>query len=167
MTTNAKNNTYTTPQSAAAEGEVEHKNPKSNADSPPPPQSEPAPSTPIEGDTQEVELNMAPAFGVEPMTPEELEIPESNRATVITGMWHKHAYIGENKFKYKSLSNWCLNTAIGCMHGCLFCYVPGTSANKQARLLKELEVDDPDARAAQLFFCKFNWGGEVGQAARN
>ena len=230
MTTNAKNNTYTTPQSAAAEGEVEHKNPKSNADSPPPPQSEPAPSTPIEGDTQEVELNIAPAFGVEPITPEELEIPESNRATVITdvwpshasieengfqyknlppdvdsppppqseaipvaplegdtpealpnvlpasdaepmateapvipesnratvitGMWHKHAYIGENKFKYKSLSNWCLNTAIGCMHGCLFCYVPGTSANKQARLLKELEVDDPDARWGQYVFVR-------------
>jgi len=230
MTTNAKNNTYTTPQSAAAEGEVEHENPTSNADSPPQPQAEPAPSTPIEGDTQEVELNIAPAFGVEPMTPEELVIPESNQATVITDvwpshasieengfqyknppsdadsppqpqaeaipvaplegdtqeaspnvlpasdaepitteapvipeskgttvitdMWHKHAYIEKNNFKFKSLSNWSLNTAIGCSHGCLFCYVPSTSVNKQAGLLSELGVDDPDAQWGQYVFVR-------------
>jgi len=197
MTTNAKNTTYTPPQSAPTEGEVEHENPTSNADSPPLPQSEPIPVVLLKGHTQEIKLNIAPAFGVESMTPEEPVIPESKGTTAITDMrpshasiqesgfqyknppsdvdsslhpqaepipappvgdaasevtepvetkrtkaisdmWYKHAYIAENNFKYKSLSNWSLNTAVGCTHGCLFCYVPSTSANKQGEKLAEL-----------------------------
>ena len=227
MTTNAKTTAYTPPQSAPSEGEVEHENPTSNADSATLPQSEPAPSTPIEGDTQEVELNIAPAVGVDPMTPEELVIPESNRATVttdirpnrapieengfkykdspsdvdaspqpqsepipaaplecntgepecsiappvgdasavtepvetrrtkaISDMWYKHACIAKNNFKYKSLSNWSLNTAVGCTHGCLFCYVPSTSTNKQGKKLAELGVNEPDKQWGEYVFVR-------------
>jgi DNA repair photolyase len=46
---------------------------------------------------------------------------------------------------HKSLSNWSLNIAIGCGHGCRFCYVPSSSTNKQADALAHYGVSDPDA----------------------
>ena len=55
------------------------------------------------------------------------------------------AVISENNFVYKSLSNWALNTAVGCDHACRFCYVPSTATVKQAGALKEFGVRDPDA----------------------
>ncbi len=63
--------------------------------------------------------------------------------------WTEPAIIAPNNFLYKSLSNWAFNISIGCSHGCLFCYVPSTSANKQARKLKEHGVKDPDAQWGQ------------------
>lgn len=65
--------------------------------------------------------------------------------TKISEVWKHPATIELNNFKYKSLSNWSYNTAVGCSHGCRFCYVPSTSANKQVGPLKDLGVGDPDA----------------------
>jgi DNA repair photolyase len=61
------------------------------------------------------------------------------------GLWSHPAVISENNFVYKSLSNWSLNIAIGCGHGCRFCYVPSSSTNKQAESLSRYGVEDPDA----------------------
>jgi DNA repair photolyase len=61
------------------------------------------------------------------------------------GMWSHPAVISANNFVYKSLSNWSLNIAIGCGHGCRFCYVPSSSTNKQADALARHGVNDPDA----------------------
>lgn len=38
-----------------------------------------------------------------------------------------HAYFERSRFKYKSLSSWAYNIAMGCNHACRFCYVPSTS----------------------------------------
>jgi DNA repair photolyase len=61
------------------------------------------------------------------------------------GMWSSPAVISENNFVYKSLSNWALNTAVGCDHACRFCYVPSTATIKQAGALQGFGVSDPDA----------------------
>lgn len=60
-------------------------------------------------------------------------------------IWHVPAEISENNFKYKSLSNWACNIAMGCAHACRFCYVPSASAIKQGDDLKANHgVMDPD-----------------------
>jgi DNA repair photolyase len=61
------------------------------------------------------------------------------------GLWSHPAVISANNFVHKSLSNWSLNVAIGCGHGCRFCYVPSSSTNKQAAALARHGVSDPDA----------------------
>ena len=61
------------------------------------------------------------------------------------GLWTNPAVISANNFVHKSLSNWSLNIAIGCGHGCRFCYVPSSSTNKQAETLSHYGVKDPDA----------------------
>ena len=53
--------------------------------------------------------------------------------------------IERNNFRYKSLSCWSLNPFLGCGHGCPFCYVPDTCANKQKTLLAGYGVTDPVA----------------------
>ena len=55
------------------------------------------------------------------------------------------ATITENNFQHKSLSAWSYNIAVGCKHGCRFCYVPETSAVKQKPNLLRYGVADPDA----------------------
>jgi DNA repair photolyase/predicted DNA-binding protein (UPF0251 family) len=74
----------------------------------------------------------------------------------IAGTWPNAAVITVNNFKYKSLSDFSLNTAVGCSHGCRFCYVPSTSAIKQAPKLNKLGVNDPDAEWGQYVFVR-NW----------
>ena len=64
---------------------------------------------------------------------------------MISGLHDSPATIETNNFKYKSLSSWALNLFMGCAHGCRFCYVPDTSANKQQRLLGSYGVADPVA----------------------
>jgi DNA repair photolyase len=59
--------------------------------------------------------------------------------------WHAPAVIAENHFVYKSLSNWAFNVAVGCSHGCRFCYVPSAATIKQRPKLAEYGVKDPDA----------------------
>lgn len=59
--------------------------------------------------------------------------------------WHIGPHIARNNFIYKSLSCWALNTAVGCSHGCRFCYVPSASTIKQGAALQRHGVKDPDA----------------------
>jgi len=49
------------------------------------------------------------------------------------------AVIAANNFKFKSLSDWSYNIAVGCRHGCTFCYVPSTSGIKQETNLEKQE----------------------------
>jgi len=65
------------------------------------------------------------------------------------GYWHQPAVITENHFKFKSLSSWSLNIAVGCSHGCRFCYVPSTSTNKLKPHLANHGVSDPDQEWGQ------------------
>ncbi len=59
-------------------------------------------------------------------------------------LWKKPAVIAPNNFKFKSLSNWSYNIAVGCVHGCGFCYVPEVSTRKMG--LEEYGVEDADAQ---------------------
>src|SRR6266853_4343438 len=61
------------------------------------------------------------------------------------GFWEHPALIQENNFVHKSLSNWSFNIAIGCGHGCRFCYVPSAATIKIGPKLQEYGVQDPDA----------------------
>ena len=65
------------------------------------------------------------------------------------------AKIQRNHFKFKSLSCWAYNIAVGCTHACRFCYVPssqqtGPGKKKEntgplATTLREHGILDPDA----------------------
>lgn len=68
--------------------------------------------------------------------------------------WQHPARIEPNNFKFKSLSNWSFNTAMGCAHACRFCYVPEVSTTRgtTAKALAVHGVADPDAE----------WGDYVG-----
>lgn len=48
------------------------------------------------------------------------------------------AVIAPNNFKFKSLSDWSYNIAMGCRHGCSFCYVPSTATIKQETNLEKV-----------------------------
>jgi hypothetical protein len=71
------------------------------------------------------------------------------------------ARIQRNAFKYKSLSSWAYNVAVGCRHACRFCYVPssqqtGPGKKKEntgplARTLREHGILDPDADWVDTF----------------
>lgn len=63
----------------------------------------------------------------------------------ISDYWRHPAVIAPSEFKMKSLCDFSFNSAIGCSHGCRFCYVPSTSANKQAPFLEKYGITDPDA----------------------
>jgi len=65
---------------------------------------------------------------------------------LITDQWKQPALITTSDFKLKSLSHWTFNSAVGCAHGCRFCYVPGVATNKQANKLQAFGVLDPDAQ---------------------
>lgn len=68
--------------------------------------------------------------------------------------WNHPVQVAKAKFVLKSLCDWSVNTTVGCGHGCLFCYVPSTSTNKQAQALKTLGVDDPDAEWGRYVFVR-------------
>lgn len=80
---------------------------------------------------------------------EKLESLISKSDDTPIGFWHQPAVITENHFKYKSLSSWSLNIAVGCSHGCRFCYVPSTSTNKLKPHLANYGVADPDLEWGQ------------------
>jgi DNA repair photolyase len=65
------------------------------------------------------------------------------------GIWPHPAVIARNNFVHKSLSNWAFNIAVGCAHGCSFCYVPSTATIKQGPKLAEFGVEDPDLEWGQ------------------
>jgi DNA repair photolyase len=64
---------------------------------------------------------------------------------VVADFWKVHGSVAPNNFAYKSLSNWAFNMAVGCRHGCLFCYVPDVATIKQGAALRKYGVNDPDA----------------------
>ncbi|HEY3899573.1 MAG TPA: radical SAM protein [Chthoniobacter sp.] len=66
------------------------------------------------------------------------------KSTLISDYWSSPATVGVTDFQFKSLCDFIFNTAVGCSHGCRFCYVPSTATNKQATKLKPFGVDDPD-----------------------
>ena len=52
--------------------------------------------------------------------------------------------VKRNFFKNKSLSSWAANIAVGCHHGCRFCYVPEVAAIKQESDLSKFGISKPD-----------------------
>ena len=60
--------------------------------------------------------------------------------------WPHSAVIAPNNFVFKSLSNWSFNIAVGCSHGCSFCYVPSAATIKQGAALDRFGVTDPDGQ---------------------
>ena len=72
----------------------------------------------------------------------------------LVGSWALPATITENHFKFKSLSNWALNVAVGCSHGCRFCYVPSASAIKLSGKLSKLGIADPDSEWGRYVFVR-------------
>jgi DNA repair photolyase len=63
----------------------------------------------------------------------------------IADFWTHPVVVAPNNFVHKSLSNWAVNTAVGCAHACRFCYVPSAATIKQSPRLAEFGVRDPDA----------------------
>lgn len=77
----------------------------------------------------------------------------------LTGLWSKCATIKPNNFRFKSLSNWSFNIAVGCTHGCRFCYVPSVSTIKLTPQLEKLGVEDPDAQWGEYIYLR-RWDEE-------
>ena len=60
----------------------------------------------------------------------------------ISGMWTNPVSIGESFFVNKSLCVFSVNMAMGCAHGCIFCYVTET-LKYQEKKLRKLGVCEP------------------------
>lgn len=73
--------------------------------------------------------------------------------------WTQPFVIEPNNFKYKSLSNFVGNPAVGCV-GCRFCYVPEVSTNKMQLKLAPYGVQDPDAEWGQYVLIR-QWNEKV------
>jgi DNA repair photolyase len=89
---------------------------------------------------------------------EENEMTQRNS---ITDYWTRPATIERNNFQHKSLSCWALNIAVGCTHGCRFCYVPEVSTRRMGERrngtpgpLNKLGVEDPDAQWGEYVFLR-------------
>lgn len=68
---------------------------------------------------------------------------ETIQAPIVVALHDRPATIEPNNFRYKSLSAWCCNTFLGCMHACPICFAPETSANKQKQMLGAFGIFDP------------------------
>src|SRR3954468_12077363 len=44
------------------------------------------------------------------------------------------AEVEVNHFRFKSLSCWSYNIAVGCLHGCRFCYVPASQHTQPGKI---------------------------------
>lgn len=73
---------------------------------------------------------------------------------MITDLWHRPATIERNNFKFKSLSCWSYNIAVGCEHACRFCYVPEVSTRRMGGALAKYGVKDPDAEWGEYVFLR-------------
>jgi len=78
----------------------------------------------------------------------------SSAAGSVSGFWSHPAVIAPTHFHSKSLSGWSFNTAIGCAHGCRFCYVPSVSTVNLAPKLAPMGVGDPDADWGRYVFLR-------------
>ena len=81
--------------------------------------------------------------------------------------------IQPSNFVHKSLSNWSLNVAVGCRHGCGFCYVPKVSTIKlignasAPGPLAKLGVKDADQEWGNYVFIReFNKGAFMASLRR-
>lgn len=75
----------------------------------------------------------------------------------LSDLWNVPATITRNNFVNKSLSCWALNIAVGCTHGCAFCYVPEVSTRKMGGEngpLTRRGVADPDAEWGNYVFLR-------------
>lgn len=72
----------------------------------------------------------------------------------VAEFWTNPPVIALNNFKYKALSNWSYNVAVGCNHACRFCYVPEVSTNRMAGKLEGMGVDDPDEQWGNYVFVR-------------
>jgi DNA repair photolyase len=72
----------------------------------------------------------------------------------IADFWSRPPTIELNNFKYKALSNWSYNLAVGCNHACRFCYVPEVSTNRMAGKMAEVGVADPDEEWGNYVFVR-------------
>src|SRR5580698_5280683 len=79
------------------------------------------------------------------MKSKESNISDETETKIISGYGDKPAVIGVTDFHFKSLSDFTFNTAVGCAHGCRFCYVPDAATIKQKDKLAPFGVEDPDA----------------------
>lgn len=70
-------------------------------------------------------------------------ITEPIRAPRVLALHDQPVTIEANDFRYKSLSSWCCNLFLGCMHACPICFAPETSAVKQKRMLGSFGILDP------------------------
>lgn len=73
---------------------------------------------------------------------------------MIAQLWNKPATVERNNFKYKSLSSWSYNVAVGCQHSCKYCFVPNVSTIKLGPKLKPLGVEDPDMQWGEYVFVR-------------
>lgn len=73
---------------------------------------------------------------------------------MILDIWKHPATIQRNNFKFKALSSWSYNVAVGCNHACKFCYVPEVSTIRMGSLLKPLGVEDPDEQWGKYVFVR-------------
>jgi DNA repair photolyase len=58
--------------------------------------------------------------------------------------WKAPLTIERNNFKFKSLSSFACNIAVGCSHACRFCYVPNVSTIRLSGPLSEYGITNPD-----------------------
>jgi len=68
--------------------------------------------------------------------------------------WDHPVVLARTGFNSPYQSAWSLNTAVGCGHGCKFCYVPGISANHMKPILEQRGVLDPDAEWGRYVFVR-------------
>ena len=72
----------------------------------------------------------------------------------IAEFWSNPPLIARNNFKFKSLSNWSYNVAVGCNHACRFCYVPEVSTIRMGGKLEPLGVSNPDEQWGEYVFVR-------------
>lgn len=80
-------------------------------------------------------------------------------ANASVGFWNHPFEVARNNFKFKSLSCWSANPAVGCLHACRFCYVPEVSTRRMGPSLAPLGVTDPDAQWGSYAFLR-KWDRE-------
>lgn len=68
--------------------------------------------------------------------------------------WDQPVVLARTGFSSPYLSAWSLNCAIGCGHGCKFCYVPGISTARLQPKLEQRGVTDPDAEWGRYVFLR-------------
>ena len=68
--------------------------------------------------------------------------------------WKTPVTVEKTNFQHKSLSAFIVNPAVGCAHGCRFCYVPEVSTIKLSETQRGYGVQDPDAEWGQYVFVR-------------